>query len=70
MGMQSSRPCKEAFKKAKEMMKGNKWRLFKLQFSFIGWALLSVLTCGIGAIFLAPYIEAANAEFYMELKNK
>ena len=28
---------KEAFKKAHEMMKGNKWRLFKLNFSFIGW---------------------------------
>lgn len=62
--------CKEAFKKAKEMMKGNKWRLFKLEFSFIGWALLSALTCGIGAIFLAPYVEAAKAEFYVELKNK
>ena len=61
---------KEAFKKAKEMMRGNKWRLFKLNFSFIGWALLSALTLGIGALFLAPYIEAANAEFYAELKNK
>ena len=62
--------CKEAFKKAKAMMKGNKWRLFKLNFSFIGWTLLSVLTLGIGSIFLVPYIEAANAEFYVELKNK
>lgn len=61
---------KDAFKKAKQMMKGNKWRLFKLEFSFIGWALLSVLTFGIGAFFLVPYIEAATAEFYVELKNK
>ena len=60
---------KDAFKKAKQMMKGNKWRLFKLEFSFIGWALLCVLTLGIGTFFLIPYINAANAEFYVELKN-
>lgn len=61
---------KEAFKKAKAMMQGNKWRLFKLNFSFIGWILLCCLTLGIGTFFLVPYIEAANAEFYMELKNR
>ena len=61
---------KDAFKKAKEMMKGNKWRLFKLEFSFIGWALLCIVTFGIGAFFLTPYMNAAMAEFYVELKNK
>lgn len=60
---------KEAFAKAKEMMTGNKWRLFKLEFSFIGWALLCIPTFGIGVFFLAPYMEAAMAEFYVELKN-
>ena len=61
---------KDAFKKAKQMMKGNKWRLFKLEFSFIGWAVLCVLTLGIGMFFLIPYVNAAAAEFYVELKNK
>ena len=60
---------KEAFKKAKQMMKGNKWRLFKLEFSFIGWFLLCVLSLGIGTLFLIPYVNAAAAEFYVELKN-
>ena len=60
---------KDAFKKAKQMMKGNKWRLFKLEFSFIGWAILCVLTLGIGTFFLIPYVNAATAEFYVELKN-
>ncbi len=60
---------KDAFKKANQMMKGNKWRLFKLEFSFIGWAVLCVLTLGIGTFFLIPYVNAANAEFYVELKN-
>ena len=61
---------KDAFKKAKEMMKGNKWRLFKLEFSFIGWYILCVLTLGLGTFFLIPYVDAATAEFYTELKNK
>lgn len=61
---------KDAFKKAKQMMKGNKWRLFKLEFSFIGWYFLCFLTIGIGTFFLIPYISAATAEFYVELKNK
>ena len=60
---------KDAFKKANQMMKGNKWRLFKLEFSFIGWFLLCVLTLGLGTFFLIPYINAATAEFYVELKN-
>ena len=47
---------RDAFKKAKEMMKGNKWRLFKLNFSFIGWFVLCVLTFGVGTFFLMPYI--------------
>ena len=61
---------KEAFKKARAMMKGNKWRLFKLYISFIGWGVLCVLTLGIGTFFLMPYVAAANAEFYAELKSK
>ena len=60
---------KDAFKKAKQMMKGNKWRLFKLEFSFVGWFVLCVLTLGIGTLFLIPYVNAAVAEFYVELKN-
>ena len=60
---------KGAFKKAKQMMKGNKWRLFKLELSFFGWFVLCVLTLGIGTFFLIPYVEAATAEFYSELKN-
>ena len=60
----------DAFRKARELMKGNKWRLFKLEFSFIGWFALSFFTLGIGAFFLLPYVEAAKAEFYVELKNK
>ena len=60
----------EAIRESKRLMKGNKWRFFCLQLSFIGWELLSFLTLGLGVFFLLPYIHAANAEFYAELKNK
>lgn len=60
----------EAIRHSKELMRGNKWRLFCLQFSFIGWALLSLLTLGIGFLWLIPYIEASNAAFYREITGR
>lgn len=57
----------DAITKSRELMDGNKWRLFCLHFSFIGWILLSILTLGIGAFFLAPYIQATTTAFYLDL---
>ncbi|MCM1395786.1 MAG: DUF975 family protein [Corallococcus sp.] len=57
----------EAITKSRELMDGYKWKLFKLELSFIGWYLLSAITFGIGSIFLAPYVRATMAEFYAEL---
>ncbi|WP_294405492.1 DUF975 family protein [uncultured Clostridium sp.] len=59
----------EAIGYSKEMMKGNKWRLFCLNFSFIGWSILCIFTLGIGLLWLFPYIEAANAAFYREVSS-
>lgn len=59
----------EAIKASKEMMKGNKWRLFCLDISFIGWILLSILTLGIGLLWVVPYMEAAYAAFYREISG-
>ena len=52
------------------MMKGNKWRFFCLEFSFIGWSLLCILTLGIGYVYLAPYPVAANACFYKDVSTE
>ena len=60
----------DAIKKSREMMRGHKWDLFVLDLSFIGWILLSMLTCGLGIIFLLPYLEMAHVEFYRELTEK
>ena len=61
----------EVFAKSREMMSGNKWKAFVLDLSFIGWNLLSILTCGILSIFYVnPYINATNAALYDALKDK
>lgn len=55
----------EAMKKSRMMMKGNKWKFFKLGFSFIGWSILAGIVPA-GGLLLAPYTNAANAAFYLE----
>ncbi len=57
----------EAISRSKALMEGNKGRLFCLHISFIGWALLSALTLGIGALLLNPYRKAAETAFYLSL---
>lgn len=49
---------------------GNKWRLFRLMVSFAGVFLLSMLSAGIGFLFTLPYINTAQALFYLNVKAK
>ena len=67
-------------------MKGNKWKIFLLTLSFIGWMLLILLvsylaimllgqTAGyivssLGTIILSPYISASLVCFYEDLKDE
>ena len=60
----------EARKRSIEMMKGNKWRLFCLQFSFIGWWILCLLTFGILSLWVQPYQQTAVAAFYQSLLHE
>ena len=61
----------EAIAESKRLMKGNKWRLFCLCFSFIGWELLALIfTLGIGMLWVVPYEEAAIAAFYRDICPK
>lgn len=60
---------KDAVEKSAELMSGNRWKLFCLQFSFIGWAILASMTFGIGFLWLAPYIQFAVIAFYKKLNG-
>lgn len=59
----------EAINASKELMYNHKWELFCLDFSFIGWDLLCVLTLNIGHIALNPYRNAAYAVFYRTITD-
>lgn len=54
---------------SREMMKGYKFDYFVFELSFIGWILFIILTCGIAAIWVYPYMQTANIMYYKELKK-
>lgn len=62
--------AKEAFETSKKMTDNEKWNLFVLELSFIGWYLLGLLCCGIGTIFVTPYVRATEVQVYFVLKTK
>ena len=57
----------EAMNLSMRMMKGNKWKYFVIQISFIGWAILSLFTLGIGYLWLIPYVSLTQANFDRDL---
>ena len=44
--------------------------LFVLQLSFIGWVLLAICSCGIGFLWLSPYMEVTKVKFFENLINE
>lgn len=57
----------EALSESRRLMKGNKMRLFGLKLSFIGWILLTIVTLGIAAVYVVPYMNSAVVEFYNDI---
>ena len=60
--------AKNALNLSKRMTVGLKKKLFILDLSFIGWWLLSSLTCGILSLGVMPYTYAAYTEVYISRK--
>lgn len=55
---------------SKDMMNGHKWNAFILDLSFIGWALLSIITLGLVGIFwYNPYKYNTDAALYLAIKG-
>ena len=62
---------KEAFKLSKELMRGDKFNLFKLHLSLIGWKILGLLTFNLLNIFFTNiYIETLHTEFYATMRKE
>ena len=58
-----------AIKLSNEMTRGEKWDIFVLDLSFLGWFILGSLAFGIGILFVQPYYDATNAELYIKLRQ-
>lgn len=58
----------DAMKMSWNMMNGQKMNLFCLWLRFIGWILLCLITCGIGFLWLQPYMTATTLNFYRKLR--
>ena len=60
--------ARQAITRSCEIMEGRRWKLFCLYLSFIGWGILSLLTFGIGILWLVPYMNASFAAFYEDAR--
>ena len=60
----------QILKTSRKIMHGRKIDFFVLHFTFIGWAIVSCITCGIGFLWFVPYVQAATAAFYDDAKDQ
>ncbi len=62
---------KELLTMSRKLMKGNKGRYFYMMVSFLPMILLSFVSCGIALLWVAPYMNTAYTEFFLDLmKNQ
>jgi uncharacterized membrane protein len=60
---------RDALKISIKMTDGYKGDIFVMGLSFIGWALLAILTLGIGMLWLTPYIQTTYTNMFFKLKE-
>lgn len=63
--------ARELLARSRRLMKGHKGRLFYIYVSFLPLILAAILSCGIGLLWLIPYMNATQTEFFLDLiQNK
>lgn len=61
----------EVITRSRQIMKGNKWKSFIYDLSFIGWFFLLLITFGLAGVFwVTPYKYNADAALYLEIKKE
>ena len=55
--------------KSMHMIKGYKWKFFRILLRLMGLAILCLFTLGIGFIWLLPYQNVVFAKFYDDIKD-
>lgn len=61
---------KEARGLSAEMTDGQKWDIFVLDLSFLGWYLLGLICFIVGILLIPPYAYATRAELYIYLRDQ
>lgn len=51
-------------------MKGNLLKTIWLCITFIPWMLVTVITLGLGLLYVGPYLQLVYTNYYLELKNE
>ncbi|MDP3386004.1 MAG: DUF975 family protein [Eubacteriales bacterium] len=59
----------EAINVSSGIMNGHKMDFFTFCISFIGWFLLSIITFGLGFLYLIPYYQMSKLNFYRRITS-
>ena len=65
----SSLSCEQIFAISKQMTRQQKFDIFVLNLSFVGWYLLGALLFGVGQILVDPYCSATDVELYLARRS-
>lgn len=60
----------QAMKISVRLMRGNKGRYFYLSLSFLGWNFLGLLSCGLGLLWVLPYMNMTFIYFYTDILHQ
>ncbi len=60
----------EAFQESAHFMEGNKGRMLYINLSFLGWSVLGMLSCGIGMLWVVPYMNQVMVSFYYDVTQE
>ena len=58
---------KQCLDESCRMTDGHKGELFMLDLSFFGWLFVGSLVCGVGTLWVSPYIYMTKTNYYLEL---
>jgi uncharacterized membrane protein len=61
-------PVSGVLARSRELMYGFRWKYACLGARFIGWIILAIFTCGIGFLWVQPYMITTNAHFYEDVQ--